>query len=182
MTNNLIITPELLRQLLFYEPETGKLFWRKRPVELFNTPRDCKIWNSNFGNKLALNCPDSSGYLYGKISKKMVSAHRAAWAIHYGEMPKGEIDHINHIVYDNKIINLRDISGAQNKRNASKRNDNISGFTGVYRLNNKWAAGIRVDGKRIYLGSFSDKNDAINCRISANAKYGFHPNHGGGNA
>ena len=45
---------------------------------------------------------------------KLIYAHRAAWAIHFGEWPKGEIDHINGDASDNRIINLRVVNRTEN--------------------------------------------------------------------
>ena len=60
------------------------------------------------------------------------------------------------------------------------RKANTSGVTGVCfsKKGNKWFARIRLDGKSKHLGSFADKQDAIEARKDAEIKYGFHPNHG----
>ena len=44
---------------------------------------------------------------------------------------------------------------------------NTSGMKGVHwnKKNNKWTAQITINGKRINLGSFLDKDDAINIRV-----------------
>ena len=44
---------------------------------------------------------------------------------------------------------------------------NTSGTKGVHwnKKNNKWTAQITINGKRINLGSFLDKYDAINIRV-----------------
>lgn len=69
-----------------------------------------------------------------------------------------EADHWNHNTLDNRRINIRDCSVAQNRRNVSKHNDNKSGYKGVYFYppTSKWAAMIHVDGKNRYLGYFSE--------------------------
>lgn len=51
-----------------------------------------------------------------------------------------------------------------NQRWPRKRSNTISGTTGVYRLRNKWVAVFFKDGKKYYLGMFSDKTEAINAR------------------
>ena len=99
-----------------------------------------------------------------------------------GIIPNGmQIDHINHIRNDNRLMNLRLVSAKVNSRNMSKKTCNTSGLTGVYyasRYVNPWRALIRVDGKRVTLGSFATKEEAKLARKNAEIKYGFHPNHG----
>jgi len=65
------------------------------------------------------------GYLKFKVGQKIIKAHCIAWALHYGEWPKQEIDHINRVKNDNRIVNLRDVSHTENMRNRGpwKRKD-----------------------------------------------------------
>lgn len=46
------MTPELLRQLLRYEPETGKLFWKIRTFQ--NHKKDPNFFNKKYATKEAL--------------------------------------------------------------------------------------------------------------------------------
>lgn len=170
------ITPELCRQLLRYEPETGKLFWKERPLERFPTERTGRVWNSRFANKEAFSAL-SRGYHVGTIDYVMVKAHRVAWAIYYGEWPE-VIDHINGDPADNRIANLRDITQAENLTNLARRSDNKSGVTGVYQMGSRWAAEIRFEGVKNWLGSFATKSEAIEARERAQTELGFHENHG----
>ena len=50
--------------------------------------------------------------------------------------------------------------------NQRKSDSNTSGFTGVYyfKRNKVWVSNLRVNTKRIYLGSFKDKMDAVKAR------------------
>jgi hypothetical protein len=58
--------------------------------------------------------------------------------------------------------------------------NNRSGHMGIAwdKDGDRWRAYINVNKKRINIGSFADKNDAINARMIAEIKYGFHENHG----
>ena len=60
------------------------------------------------------------------------------------------------------------------------KSNNTSGVTGVSwnRKAGKWDAYIKVNGKRINLGYYVDKQDAIKTRRDAEIKHGFHENHG----
>lgn len=186
MASKALPTPQYLRQLLRYEPETGKLFWRERPAcffkaDKYRTPEGCAAnWNSRWSGKEALTAPLKTGHLMGRIDYRAHFAHRVAWAIHHGEWPKGEIDHINHNPADNRIENLRDVSHAENQRNLSMLRTNKSGVTGVLQTgpNNLWYARIKHAGKMLHLGAFERFEDAVAARKVAEAKYGYHPNHG----
>lgn len=81
---------------------------------------------------------------------------------------------------DNRIENLRLVSGKENMKNKSMQKNNISGVTGVSWNKNrmKWQAQISVNGKIIYLGIFSDFNAAVSARKVAENRYEFHRNHG----
>ena len=74
---------------------------------------------------------DAYGYLVIKVKGKQYKAHRLAWFLHYGEFPKHNIDHINHIRTDNRIINLRDVTQAENNRNNTKKINKDTGVFGV---------------------------------------------------
>ena len=84
-----------------------------------------------------------------------------------------EIDHINHIPYDNRRENLRIVSVPQNQMNSKISLNNTSGVKGVNfdKNNNKWRSRISVNGKRINLGQFLLFQDAVNARINAEKKY-----------
>lgn len=170
---------ETLRELLEYNPNTGKLKWRSRGLSYFgNNSRVCKIWNTKCAGKEV----GSSSYSYVRVSLNSISykGHRVAWAIYYGEWPKGQLDHINGVKTDNRIVNLREVFGNGNSKNMPKQRNNTSGVVGVYwfKRDNLWKAQIQVNNKSIHLGYFTNKQDAINARKQAEMDYGFHPNHG----
>lgn len=167
------ITVNDLKFRVAYDPESGKFTWL-----YCESCRPC--WNARFAGKEALCAPHSNGYLFGAIANQKLFAHRAAWALHYGAWPDGEIDHINHDRTDNRISNLRIACRSQNARNLSRSRRNISGVTGVFRHSqtSTWQAQIRVNRKSIHLGSFHEINDAIAARKAAEIKYDFHKSHG----
>ena len=184
MTAKNLPSPELLRKLLRYEPATGKLYWRERTPDMFvdgkyAAERSCKAWNSKFVDKEAFTA-SRNGYLHGAIFDRLYSAHRVIWAISYCKWPSNQIDHINGDRSDNRIKNLRSVSHAENTRNRRTSEVNTTGVMGVYwyKSRKKWYARIMFDGKNKHLGYFSNKADAIAARKAAEAKYGFHPNHG----
>lgn len=68
-------------------------------------------------------------------------------------------DHIDHNGLNNCRYNLREATHTQNVRNARPQNGRSSGYKGVswFKAGGKWRADIRVNGKLIYLGLFTDE-------------------------
>jgi len=171
---------ERLRQLMSYDPETGKLIYTY--CEDMPAKR-----NTRFAGKPALDLVHRQGYRFGRVGPRMVMAHRAAWALFHGEWPDGSLDHINHDPADNRISNLRLASQTENMRNLPKLKNNTSGRTGVYWVVNRhgkggWVALIRINRRNIYLGGYKTFDAAVEARAAAEKRYGFHPNHGIGSA
>lgn len=83
------------------------------------------------------------------------------------------IDHINHDPLDNRKSNLRICTQQQNMMNNEIRKNNTSGVTGVHfdKSRNKWMAYITYNNRRIFLGYFNNKEDAIEARIAAEIEY-----------
>ena len=176
---------EVLRKILRYEPETGKLYWRERDTSLFNATQTrsashaASQWNSRWAGKEAFTSICSKGYHAGNIFDSSFRAHRVIWKMVNNEDSQ-PIDHINHDRSDNRIENLRAVPHAVNCRNRKLRNDNKSGINGVYwnKREKKWCAAIHKSGRCIHLGYFTSKDEAITARVFAGVEYGFHPNHG----
>lgn len=180
-----IVEPELLRQLLRYDPATGELFWLPRSAENIASGRngaavEARRFNSKFAGKPALNHLDARGYRVGALFNRFLSAHRAGWALHTGAWPAGEIDHINGLRADNRLCNLRDVPIGENNKNIARSKANTSGVTGVHWRpdHKKWGCNIRYMGKLKHLGFFDDFAAAVVRRKDAEREYGYHPNHG----
>ena len=179
-----MIAPDVLRQLLRYEPETGRLFWREREAAWFSVGKDgatrnAAKWNARFAGKEAINSASAShGYLDGAVLGQGVLAHRVAFAIAHGRWPVG-IDHIDGDRRNNRLSNLREADQAENTLNAKIRADNKSGASGVWRLKRGgWRARIKRSGVIEDLGTFQTKEAAVEAWRIAAARLGFHPNHG----
>jgi len=78
------------------------------------------------------------------------------------------IDHIDNNRTNNNVNNLRWVTKSENGMNRLMRSDNTSGFKGVYfdKSRNKWQAEIMINGKKIHIGRFYTKEDAIEARKS----------------
>lgn len=143
-----------LRELLSYDPLAGKISWR--------------INRYGYRNSLAAKAGDvagslfSNGYRYVAIGKNRQLSHRIAWAMYYGRWPKGDIDHINMDRLDNRIVNLRIATRAQNMSNRSHTKGNTLKAKGVeLTRTGRYAVKISKDYKRYHVGTFDTVAQAI---------------------
>ena len=179
-------SPELLRKLLRYDPETGKLFWLARTPDVFpvtpgrSSDVKCKMWNTRWAGKEAFTADKGHGYKNGVIFCENYYAHRVIFAIVRGHWPRDCIDHINGDGADNRICNLRAATISENSRNQKLCSTNTSGVVGVTwnKAAGKWAPQIQDGGRNVWLGYFSSKSEAIAVRKAAEVEYGYHQNHG----
>lgn len=162
-------SPEVLRQLLRYEPDTGKLFWKERGPEWFaggfkGTPKSrADKWNARYAGQEAFTTPlDKSGRRTGRVLDRQFLAHRVIWAIHAGEWPH-LIDHASGDPSDNRIENLRSATKQQNSFNrCANKSAPYSRFKGVFRdiRDGVWYARGVIDGVNHHLGRFKDEAEA----------------------
>lgn len=173
MNKRILPTPDVLRQLLDYDPATGKLYWKPRPFDMFATPRSFGIWNTRFAGKEAFTAIKGSGYLHGKIFGRLHLAHRVIWAISTGAWPINQIDHRDGDRLNNAIENLRESNHSQNMHNQSNRVTNKSGYKGVSwdKKGNKFRAQISVNSKKIHLGCYETAEEAYLAYCVAADKY-----------
>ena len=161
-----------LKEIVWYEPQSGKLFWKLRPLKYFAVhsfskkfDHSCNAWNARYAGTL-IKRKNSNGYVVLSALGVRIPAHRAVWALHNEKWPSGEIDHINQNKLDNRIENLRDVSHSINLRNVGIRANNKSGMTGVIFDNsrNKFKAFIAINGRTITLGRYLTFGDAAQAR------------------
>ena len=121
----------------------------------------------------------NDGYVraYDGNCGKMIWMHRLVM-----NCPEDKIvDHINHCKSNNCKSNLRICTTSENAFNVLKRKNNTSGVTGVdfHKDSNKWRSRICINGKRIVLGTFDTKEEAIEARLKAEIDFHgtFSPNY-----
>lgn len=168
---------EFLSRRVRFDPATGRFEWLERaPLTRWD-----KIFNARFAGTEP-GSVNTSGHI--KIGFKMdgelcyVLAHRLAWFVTFGRLPVDELDHINHDPSDNRIVNLREVSHADNCKNQKMRSTNTSGVMGVHSTRGKWRAQGMRNGKNILIGDYPAIELAISAVNSFYASSGYHANHG----
>ena len=162
------VTQERLKLLLDYDPQTGHFTWKTRTVK---THFDV-IWNKRFSGKRAGHS-HKMGYIVLCVERAKIMAHQAAWAYQSGDMPAGDIDHVNGIKSDNRICNLRVATRSQNMANTSRRSSNTTGFKGVTmdRRTGRYIAAVHPNGKKRHLGVFDTAEAAHDAYVAGALKY-----------
>ena len=150
-----MLTANKLRKLLHYYPMIGIMVWRvsKGTARAGNTAGTIH----------------HTGYRDISVAHKKYKAHRLAWLYIHGTWPEGEIDHINGILDDNRLDNLRVVTRSQNMQNQRRaRIDNKVGMLGVRIIRGKFVAYVGVGNKKYkYIGSYPGASEAHNAYIVA---------------
>lgn len=157
-----MITKEELLEHLLYDKDLGKFFWKK-------PQRNAKQWSE-------AGCFNDRGYKRIGLKNKHYYVHRLVWLCETGNFPSGIVDHKNRDKTDNRFLNLREVSFAENAQNiVNPHGKSNSGLRGVFydERYKKYRAYIFVNGKRKNLGSFDDAESAKSAYLSA--KKVLHP-------
>ena len=149
-----MLTQQELKKLVTYDPDTG----------IFRWAADVGTGKIKAGE--IAGSYDSKGYLRIGINGRKYKSHRLAWLYVHGCFPEDEIDHINRVRDDNRIENLRAVTGAENCKNTGRK-PKAAPFCGVQKRGNNYEAHITRGGARTYLGRFKSLADAVVARMSA---------------
>jgi hypothetical protein len=142
-----------LKKVFDYNPLTGGVTWKIKP----NKHGKIEIGNS-------AGCLRDDGYIVVGYKHHQYLLHRLIWIYVYGEIPNQKhIDHKDLNRSNNQITNLRLCTDTENARNVNLSKSNKSGHKGVHwcKRVKRWVAKTRVNGKRIHIGSYLLKTDAI---------------------
>jgi hypothetical protein len=162
---------EYLMECFDYDPLSGLLTWKVRPLSHF-----VDTWRMNQSNSRnsgeVVSTVEPSGYIVMKINGSTYKAHRVIWKIVTGKDPI-MIDHINGLRSDNRIENLRLATKHQNGAYSCVATNNTSGVSGVsyHNRDSKWQSYITVGGSRIHLGCFETLESAVSSRKDGEFKY-----------
>ena len=146
--------------LKVFDYKNGKLFW-KCPTNPKKTP----------AGSLA-GTVSKRGYIHVQYNRKIYKAHQLVYLMHTGTMCK-LLDHVNGVLTDNRVENLRPASVMQNQRNAGIRKDNTSGVKNVswHSRAKKWGVQLSIAGKIKHFGYFDDLELAALVARSAREKH-----------
>ncbi len=154
-------------ELLSYDPKAGIITWRMESLGGFKKSRIVHSSGDIAG------CIRHDGRCVIRVDDRLYMRSRLAWLLQYGEWPCGEVDHINGIVSDDRVENLRVMNRRGNQENIRRAmaSKTSSKYLGVYK--NKpnrsmpWRASICTNGKQIYLGVFMTEEEAYAAYITA---------------
>ena len=153
---------EELKEFLDYNPDTGIFTWIKK---LNRRIKVGQVAGRAHGN----------GYIRIRFKGIDYFAHRLAYYMYHGVDPlENLVDHEYGDGSNNEIKNLRLANTSENGSNRVNLNrNNTSGAIGVcwHKRFKKWQAQIIVNKVYKYLGSFTNKEDAIKARREAEIKY-----------
>lgn len=160
-----IVIAQRAREVLRYDATTGLLTW------LVTKGRRAKV------GAVAGSVNGVKAYIRVIVDGRKYLAHRLIWLIVHGEWPQGFLDHVNGNKSDNRLINLRLASNAENLQNQTRAptSNQSTGLLGVGRAwrSRTYTARITVNKKTIHLGCFSTPHEAHQAYIEA--KRQLHP-------
>jgi hypothetical protein len=144
------LIPNEIGDWLAYDPLTG-LFW----------------WKKNLGRKIKAGtmCGVPRGYhITIGFQRRRYLAHRLAWVLVTGQQPPSVIDHKDADGRNNRWANLRAATDALNGANRRRQGTHSKG---THNLKGRWQAHIRVNGKKLHLGSFGTEEEAHAAYVKA---------------
>lgn len=111
----------------------------------------------------------ATGYRYVTVGKTHYKEHRLIWLRETGAWPVGQLDHIDNDRANNRISNLRDVTGSENQWNTGLNKSNTSGYRGVafHKGAGRYIAKIKRGGKQIHLGYFDTAEEAAKAYAAA---------------
>lgn len=169
------ITYEFASSKLYVQDD--KLYWADRPATAFAKPATFTSWNKYYAGRPVEGARTVGGYVTVGIEGKRYMYHRLMYCVyHKCDVPSDmEIDHRDHIRYNNEPHNLRLGTHKANSRNMSLYRNNKTGTHGVRFLKGRYVAVFN----RVSLGSFRNLSDAVAVVENARRLHGgYDDNHG----
>ena len=152
-----------------FDYRDGQLVWKTRPESDFSSPRAWAMRNARFAGKPAGSANDK-GYIKVKVDGVIYSTARIIFEMHYGYSPE-MIDHINGDKSDERLVNLRAATRAENAQNSKINSRNTSGVRGVTRNGNGWRVQIHKNKAVTFMRTFPDFELAELVAVEARKHY-----------
>lgn len=117
--------------------------------------------------------PRADGHIRASLNGRNIELARYILESYGACLDDMVVDHKDLNPLNNRKSNYRVCTFRENRMNHSRFKNNTSGYSGVtYRKEkNQWIARITVNYKRIFLGYFETKEEAIKARKRAERKY-----------
>lgn len=165
------VSIEELRQRLEYDPETGVVCWRRKRGLVASYIKKSGYreieWRTNI-----------KGRRKGRKTFYLL-AHRVAWALATGTWPEHEIDHRDGVRDNNRLINLRPATSAENKQNRAPIRGKPWSMLGVTKTPR--CRGWRAHMSGYFIGTFDTAEEAHQAYLAAKAeRHSFQPQLRGG--
>ncbi len=158
-----MLTQARLKEVLYYDPETGVFTWLKPTSNKSRVKIGRRAGSPQYSGRV--------GTLYWKIyiDHRTYKASRLAWLYVKGNFPgpDKQIDHHNRDSLDDRWANLRLATHSQNQANRSIRRDNRSGSPGVFQVGSRWRALISINSHNQHIGYFDSRAKAYAAYLAA---------------
>jgi len=152
--------PQQILTDLEYDPETGAIWRRHSYFPKFENTRADKIADLR------------GGYRFVTYKQRVFAAHRLAWLLTHGHLPKLLIDHINGDPADNRLFNLRLATNSENLRNrGANAGRSLPKGVSLVQASGRYMTSIGLDNRIIYLGTFPTVAEAAAAYSEAAARF-----------
>ena len=155
------LTFEYVNEAIRYDPESGFLYWKERPLHHFRSEWAWEIFNKTYPGTKIGNL-SASGYYKFNLKGRTYVCHRIAWLLYYKKWPDDLLDHKNLDKTDNRISNLREATYSQNAINSGPSKLNKLGIKGVSysKAKKKYRAQIQYEKKYVHIGYYDTAEEA----------------------
>lgn len=153
-----MLTAQRLRELFSYNKETGAL------------TRLTDAGGRRAGSIAGSVSKDGRIQIY--VDDKNYKAHRVIWLLVTGEWPVYDVDHIDGNPSNNSWSNLRDVPhhiNQQNRHGATK--SSTTKTAGVTMNRGRYGTQIKIDGKRVWLGTYDTPEEAHAVYVKAKREH-----------
>jgi hypothetical protein len=145
-----------------FELRGSEVYWRSRPVEHFSSEHAWKVFQTKYSGKPA-GRKERNGYVSIHMryrgTRIQFQAHRVVWMLHHGAWPTLNLDHINRVRSDNRPENLREVTTAENNKNAAR--NRVYPYVAPYaHSGGSFAAQVKIGTRSIHIGIFDTAEDA----------------------
>jgi hypothetical protein len=166
-----ILPPQTyLRECFDYNPETGVLRWRERPLHHFRQEWEWRGWNRRNAGTV-IDAPGRGGYVSVGIDYNRFAAHRVIYKWMTGDEPPVLVDHRDRNRTNNRWGNLRAADRTQSNQNRVFKKKPGT-YMGAHKgKKGRWRCRLKVNGRLLSLGSFDTAEEANAAYLAGVKRY-----------